>query len=148
MMAPHLFSTGFGLLMVAATAVQADGPVFVAVALAVCAVVIGIGFRPAATLAVVFAVSAIALSAPSPVLSVLAGLCAAAYLMLRYAAGPAVSTVTTPTAVGALCFSSVGLIATAIPVELPWLPLVAPATVLAIYVLVTQPFTVRGFPQG
>jgi hypothetical protein len=33
-------------------------------------------------------------------------------------------------------------------VELPWLPLVAPATVLAIYVLVTQPFTVRGFPQG
>jgi hypothetical protein len=144
MTAPRLFSTGFGLLMVAGTAVQADGPVFAAVGLAVCAVVIGIGFRPAATLAVVLAVSAIALSEPSPVLATLAGLCAAAYLMLRYAPGPAVATVTTPTVIGALCFSSVGLIATAVPVELPWLPLVAPAAVLAIYVLVTQPFTVRG----
>jgi hypothetical protein len=32
------------------------------------------------------------------------------------------------------------LVATSFPLQLPWLPLVAPVAVLAIYVLATRPF--------
>jgi fatty acid desaturase len=49
-------------------------------------------------------------------------------------------TATQPTIVGALAFTFAALVATVIPLQLPWLPLLAPVTMLAIYVIVTQQF--------
>jgi hypothetical protein len=89
---------------------------------------------------VLFTVRAIALSAPQPVFAALSGLSATAYLVLRHAASSAAVTTTQPTIVGALAFTLAGLVATLIQLQLPWLPLLAPVAVLAIYVIATQPF--------
>jgi hypothetical protein len=139
--APRALSTMFGLLMVAATNIQTHGLALLAAALAVTAVLAGIQFRPAATVAVLFTVTAIALAAPQPVFAAFSGLSATAYLVLRHAASSAAVTATQPTIVGALAFTFAGLVATLIPLQLPWLPLLAPVTVLAIYVIATQPFS-------
>jgi hypothetical protein len=37
-------------------------------------------------------------------------------------------------------FTFAGLVATAFPLRLPWLPLLAPLAVFAIYVVATRPF--------
>jgi hypothetical protein len=136
------FSTAFGLLMVASATVGSDGLAVVAGAVAVIAVGVGIVFRPAATLAVLLSVLTIVLSNPSHLLAALSGLCAAAYLVCRYAAGApaAVATGAGPTMIAAVGFTFAGLVATSFPLQVPWLPLVAPVAVLAIYVLATRPF--------
>jgi hypothetical protein len=136
------FSTAFGLLMVASATVGSHGLAVVAGAVAVIAVGVGIVFRPAATLAVLLSVLTIVLSNPSHLLAALSGLCAAAYLVYRHAAGApaAVATGTVPTMIAAVGFTFAGLVATSFPLQVPWLPLVAPLAVLAIYVLATRPF--------
>jgi hypothetical protein len=125
--------------MVAASAIQADGSALTAVACAAVAVLAGNVFRPAATLAVLLTVAVIVIADTPPMLAAVAGLSAAAYLVLRHTAGALVG-MTAPTVVGAVGFTIAGLAATAIPVELPWAPLVAPLVVLALFVLVTRPF--------
>ena len=47
---------------------------------------------------------------------------------------------TAPAMLAALGFTFVGVLAASFPFELPWLPLLAPASVFAIYVLATRPF--------
>jgi hypothetical protein len=138
----RILSTACGLLMVAAAGIGSHGPTFVAAALAILAVVVGTVFRQIVTLAVLFTVSVMVLSNPAPTLAAVSGLSAAAYLVLRHAAasGTGLATVSGPTMVGAVGFTLVGLVATAFPVRLPWLPLLAPLAVLAIYVLATRPF--------
>jgi hypothetical protein len=138
----RILSTACGLLMVAAAGIGSHGPTFVAAALAMLAVLIGTVFRQVATLAVLLTVSTIVLSNPAPMLAAVSGLSAAAYLVLRHAAasGTGLATVSGPTMIGAVGFTLVGLVATAFPVQLPWLPLLAPLAVLAIYVLATRPF--------
>jgi hypothetical protein len=140
--APRTFSTAFGLVMVAAAMVQAHGMALVAAGLAMIAVVVGIQFRSAATLAVLLTVSAIVLSDAPPVFAALSGLCAAAYLTLRHAAGRPAGVVapTWPTVIGAVGFTVAGLVATWVPLRLPWLPLLAPLAILGIYLLATRPF--------
>jgi hypothetical protein len=138
MRAGRALSTAFGLMMVAATAIAAEGLSLVAAALAVVAVVLGIRFAGAATLAVATSVVVALLAEAPPMSTALAGLAAAAYLVLRHS-GSVESVVTTPTAVGALGLSAIGLGATAIPLSVPWLPLAAPVAVLVIYVIVVQP---------
>jgi len=128
-------STAFGLVMVASAAVQADSPGLVAAVVAAVAVLAGSVFRPAATIAVLVTVSVVVLADAPPVLAATSGLCAAAYLVLRHTA-----VVTTPTVVGAVGFTAAGLAAASLPLELPWVPLLAPLAVLALYVLVTRPF--------
>jgi hypothetical protein len=135
MTAVRAISTAFGLVMVAAAAVGADEPALVAAVLAVVAVLAGNVFRPAATLAVLIDVAVIVLADAPPMLTALSGLCAAAYLVLRHAA-----TATPPTVLGAVGFAIAGLAAASIPVQLPWVPLLAPIVVLVLYVLVTRPF--------
>ncbi|ELP45161.1 hypothetical protein D522_18534 [Mycobacterium avium subsp. paratuberculosis S5] len=44
------------------------------------------------------------------------------------------------TAVAAVGFSFAGLVATSFPLQLPWLPLLAPLGALAIYLLAIRPF--------
>jgi hypothetical protein len=128
-------STAFGLVMVASAGVQADGPGLVAAVVAAGAVLAGSVFRPAATIAVLIIVAVLVLADAPPVLAATCGLCAAAYLVLRHTA-----TVTSPTVLGAVGFTAAGLAAVSLPIELPWVPLLAPLAVLLIYVVVTRPF--------
>jgi hypothetical protein len=128
-------STAFGLVMVASAAVQADGPGLVAAVVAAAAVLAGSVFRPAASVAVLVTVAVIVLTDAPPVLTATAGLSAAAYLVLRHTAA-----VTAPTVLGAVGFTGAGLAAASLPIELPWVPLLAPLAVLVVYVLVTRPF--------
>ena len=136
------FSIGFGLLMVALAAVGAHGSAVTAAVCAWVAVVVGMAYRPAATLAVLLAVATIMAADPPPLFAALSGLCAAGYLVCRYAAGTSAAVVlgSWPTAVGAVGFAVAGLVATSFSLHLPWLPLAAPLGVLAIYVLATRPY--------
>jgi hypothetical protein len=134
-LAPRAVSTAFGLVMVASAAVQADGPGLVAAVVAAAAVLAGSLYRPAATIAVLLTVLVIVLADAPPVLTATSGLCAVAYLALRHTVE-----VTSPTVLGAVGFTAAGLAAASLPIELPWVPLLAPLAVLVLYVFVTRPF--------
>jgi hypothetical protein len=131
-------STAFGLLMVAAAALAAEGLSLVAAALAVLAVVLGVWFAAAATLAVSISVVVAVLADAPAMVTAVAGLAATAYLVLRHVRNVELA-VAPPTVVGALGFSVLGLGATAIPVSVPWLPLAAPVAVLVSYLIVVAP---------
>lgn len=135
-------STVFGALMVGLAAFGSHGPAVVAGVAAAVAVGVSVVFRPAATVAVLLSVATILASDPSLVFAAWSGLCAVAYLVCRHAVGTAAGGVmwSWPTAVAAVGFMFAGLVATAFPLQLPWLPLAAPVGVLAIYVLATRPF--------
>ncbi|BCO37217.1 hypothetical protein BMW24_016775 [Mycobacterium heckeshornense] len=141
-MVDRVFSAAFGLLMVAAAAAGTQGPALVVAVVAVVAVLGGTVFRPVATLAVLLTVVVAVLTAPSYVMVAVSGLSATAYLLLRYATRPATAAmiVTPPTVIAALGFTFVGLAATSFPLQLPWLPVLAPLAAFAIYVLATRPF--------
>jgi hypothetical protein len=128
-------STAFGLVMIAAAAVAADDAALVAAGLATLAVLVGNIFRPAATLAVLAAGAALVLNEAPAMLAALAGLCAACYLVLRHTAS-----ITAPTVIGAVGFTAVGLTGVSLPLELPWVPLLAPLAVLTLVALATRPF--------
>ncbi len=138
----HLLSTACGLLMVAAVGVGTHGPARAIAVSALVAVAAAILLRPIATLAVLLTVLVIAMTSPSAVVAAVAGLSAAVYLMLRHAAasGAGLDSVSAATLVSALGFTLAGLVATAFPLQLPWLPLLAPLAVFAIYLLATRPF--------
>ena len=141
-LAAHVLSTACGVLMVAAVGIGAHGSTRVAATSAVAAVTIAVLFRPVATLAVVLTVVAIALSGPPATVAAVSGLSAAAYLVLRHAAsnGAGLDSVSVATMVSAVGFTLVGLVATAFPLRLPWLPLLAPLAVFAVYLLSTRPY--------
>jgi hypothetical protein len=141
-LAARILSTAFGLLMVAAVGIGSHGPALIAATAAVSAVVAGILSRPVATLAVLLTVGMIAVSDPAATLAAVSGLSAAVYLVLRHAAGggTGLDSVSGVTVVGAVGFAFAGLVATAFPLQLPWLPLVAPLAVFAVYLLATRPF--------
>jgi len=128
-------STAFGLVMIAAAAVQADNAAMIAAGLATLAVLVGNIFRPAATLAVLMAATVLVLNDAPAMLAALSGLCAACYLVLRHTAA-----ITAPTVIGAVGFTAVALAAVSIPLQLPWVPLAAPLAVLALVALSTRPY--------
>lgn len=136
--ASQSLSAVFGVLMATAPTLGSHGitPVTAVIALlAVLVVLAGLFLRPAATLAVLLAGAVIVLSDPPPILAALSGLCAGLYLVLRHAGA-----VTTPTAVGIAGFGFAGLVATAFPLSMPWVPLLAPLAVVGVYVLAIRPF--------
>ena len=128
-------STAFGLVMIAAAAVQADNAAMIAAGLATLAVLVGNIFRPAATLAVLMAATVLVLNDAPAMLAALSGLCAACYLVLRHTAA-----ITAPTVIGAVGFTAVALAAVSLPLQLPWVPLAAPLAVLALVALSTRPY--------
>ncbi|MEB4210151.1 hypothetical protein [Mycobacterium sp. 94-17] len=136
------FATGFGLLMVVLAAGGRPGPGAVAWVAALIAVGVGTVLRRAATVAVLLAAITVMLCDPPPISVALAGLCAAAYLVCRHAAGAFAAVVlnSRATAVGAVGFTFAGLVATSFPLQLPWLPLAAPLGALLIYLLAVRPF--------
>lgn len=134
-----VFATMLGLLMVATAAVGSHDAVLAVAVAAVLAVTAGTVFRPGATVAVLLSVVMILLSQPSQGIAALSGLFAAAYLVARHAVN-IVDAGTWPTIIGAVGFTAAGLVATSFPLQVPWLPLIAPLGVLAIYALSTRPF--------
>jgi hypothetical protein len=138
--APLAFSTAFGLLMVTAAAIHTNRAGVVAIGVAVVALLAGLRYRPAATLSVLSAIAAIVLSVPPPLFAALSGLSAAAYLVIRHAAGAGVVTTTRPTVIAMVTFTLIGIGATSVPLHLPWLPLVAPPAVVVIFLLAAWPF--------
>jgi len=141
-LAASIFSAACGLLMVGAVGVGSHGPALVAATSAMVAVAAGILFRPVATLAVLLTAAVVTLSDPVPTLAAVSGLSAAIYLVLRHAAGSGAGLdgVSGATLVGAVGFTFAGLVATAFPLQVPWLPLLAPLAALAVYLLATRPF--------
>jgi hypothetical protein len=135
-------ATVFGALMVGLAAFGSHGPAVVAAVAAAIAVGVSVAYRPAATVAVLASVVTIVASDPSLVFAAWSGLCAVAYLVCRHAVGTPAGVVmwSWPTVVAAVGFTCAGVVATAFPLQLPWLPLAAPLGVLAIYVLATRPF--------
>jgi hypothetical protein len=131
----RFLSTAFGLVMVAAAVVQAHGIALVTAGVAAAAVLAGTVFRPAAPLAVLSTAAVIVIADAPPMLTALSGLSAAGYLVLRHTAAA-----TAPTVVGAVGFTAVGLGAASLPMELPWVPVLAPLAVVVAYVLVTRPY--------
>ncbi|MBU3750627.1 MAG: hypothetical protein FGM52_09265 [Mycobacterium sp.] len=132
-----VFPTCFGVLMVAAGVRPVAPWGLAAAALAGVAVLAGLFFRPASVVAVLVTVAGMALGDQIPVLAAVSGLSAAAYLLTRYGADAV--TLTVPTALGMLGFTAAGVAATAIGFELTWAPLVAPAIMAAILIVVAAP---------
>ena len=132
-------SAAFGLLMVAAAAIGAGGPSLAVVAVAVLAVVAGTRFAGAATVAVGCSVVLIVLTDPPPIVAVLAGLGATAYLVLRHTT-QLEQAASWPTMAGAVGLSAVGFTAVLIPADVAWLPLAAPVAVLAVFVIAIWPY--------
>jgi hypothetical protein len=141
-LAANILSAACGLSMVGAVGIGSHGLVFVAAVSALVAVVAGTLFRQVATLAVLLTVAVIALSDPAATLAAVSGLSAAIYLVLRHAAcsGAGLDGVSGATLVGAVGFAFAGVVATAFPLQLPWLPLLAPLAAFAVYLLATRPF--------
>ena len=102
---------------------------------AVAAVLVGTVFRPAASLAVLITAAVIVLADAPALFTAPSGLWAAGYLVLRHTAAA-----TAPTVVGAVGFTAAGLGAASLPMQVPWVPVLAPLAVLAAYVLVIRPF--------
>jgi hypothetical protein len=130
-------STAFGLVMIAAAAVQADDAALIAAGLATLAVLVGNIFRPVATLAVLMSAAVLVLTDAPAMLAALSGLCAACYLVLRHTA-----IITAPTVIGAVGFTAAVLAAVSLPLQLPWVPLAAPLAVIALVALASRPFWV------
>ena len=126
--------------MVGSAAVGTHGSALATAGVAAIAVGVGMVIRSIATLAVLLSVLAMTLSDPPPLLAAGSGLCAAGYLIFRYSSAVSGSRATL---VGAVGFTFAGLVATSFPLQVPWLPLVAPLAVVAIYVLATRPFVGR-----
>lgn len=135
-----LAPTVCGLLAVAASAVRAEGPALVLVAASAVAVLAGVRFRPAATVAVLGAVATIAVSDPAPMFTALAGFAAVAYLLLRH--GDAA--VTPPSMLAAAGFGALATVVAALPVSLPWLPLAAPLALFGGYFVALRPYLRAG----
>jgi hypothetical protein len=139
---PAILSAACGVLMVGAVGIGSHGPTLIAATSALVAVGAGVFFRPVATLAVLLTVVVIALSDSAATLAAASGLSAAVYLVLRHAAGSGagLDNVSGATLVGAVGFTIAGLVATAFPVQLPWLPLLAPLAAFAVYFLAARPY--------
>ena len=139
-----LLSTAFGVLMVAAAARPAGLWGWAALAAALAAVLAGLFVRPASVVAVLLTVAGTALGDPVPLLAAVSGLAAAAYLISRYAEEAV--TLTVPTVLGMVGFTVVVAAAAVVSVQLAWVPLVAPAIMAGILIMVSIPLFAEVFP--
>ena len=133
--APRAVSAVFGVQMVLAAAGPGGPPARIAAGVALAAVIAGVFYRPAAPVAVLSTVAVLTLSEVSPFFTAVSGLSAAAYLVIRYAAGSGVVTTTAPTVIAMVGFAVVAVAGVAVPWRLEWVPLLGPAAVVAIVVL-------------
>ena len=136
---PLLFSSVFGILMVL-TAARPTGPIGVAaLGLSAVSLMLSLFVRRAAMVAVLLCIGAMAIAEPSPFFAAVSGLSAAAYLVLRYAEDSEAAAFTVPTVLGMLGFTAAGVAATAVSLQVKWVPLLAPTVVVAVLILVAMP---------
>jgi hypothetical protein len=133
-------SPAFGMMMVAATEPQTHWLALWTGGLAIAAILFGARFRSAATLAVLLTALTLALSPPPPMLAVMSGICATAYLVMRHVSVPNSTTPTRATAVAALSFGLAGAVITIFPLDVAWLPLIAPFGLLGAFAIATHPY--------
>jgi hypothetical protein len=136
----RILSPAFGVMMIAAAEPQPHHLAAWTAGLAIAAVLFGVRFSWAATLAVLLTALALAASGPPPLLAVTSGLCATVYLVLRHTSIPNSAA---PTRASVLAASSFGLVAAIValsPVDVAWLPVLAPFGLLAAFVIATQPY--------
>jgi hypothetical protein len=130
-----------GLLMAAAAL---RGVSAVAVPLVVAAAVLalaGLRFRWAASAAVSAIAGALALGNAAALVAVVAGIAAAVYLLSVHAIDlPPGVVPATPSVLGAMLgFGAAALLASALPSGHAWWPVIAPVTVVLIYVVAVSP---------
>jgi hypothetical protein len=130
----------FGVVMVAATEPQTHRLALWTAGLAIAAVLFGVRYRCAATLAVLLTALTLAASVPPPMLVALSGLCATAYLVLRHISVLNSATPTSSTVLAALSFGLVGAAVAVVPLDVAWLPLLAPFGLLGAFAIATQPY--------
>jgi len=101
----------------------------------------GLRFRHAATAAVLAIIGALALSNPTAPLAAAGGIAAAIYLLSVHAIGqpPGVVPVTPAALGGALGFGAAALLAAIVPGRHVWWPVIAPVTVVILYLLTVRP---------
>ena len=138
-MNPSVFGPAFGMLMVVTAAATAGPMVLAVLGLALVAVAVGVLDRRAATAAVLLSIAGLALSDPPAVFAAVSGMSAAAYLLTRHAVGSAAVTLTVPTVAGLVGFTVAGLAATAVAVPVSWIPLLAPAIMAGVLIVVALP---------
>jgi hypothetical protein len=129
-----------GILMVVTTDAHQHWLTMGTAALAVAAVLLGVRWQRASILAVVLAALTIALSVTPPILAVSSGLCATGYLLTCHLRGP--NTVQ-PNRITALTAIGIGLVTAATvvyPLDLSWLPLIAPIALFAAFVIAISPY--------
>lgn len=131
----------FGTMMVATTEPQTHHLALWTAGLAIVAVLFGVRFRSAATLAVLLTALTFALSPPPPMLAVTSGICATAYLVMHHVSAANSLIPTGATAVAALSFGLAGAGITIFPLDMAWLPLVAPFGLLGAFAIATHPYT-------
>ncbi len=141
-LAASILSAACGLVMVGAVGLGSHGQALIAATSALAAVMAAVVFRPVATLAVVLTVVVIALSDPAATLAAVSGLSATVYLVLRHAAVAAPGSTTSAEQRWSQPWDSPSPAwsPTAFPLQLPWLPLLAPLAAFAVYLLATRPF--------
>lgn len=132
------YPAAFGLLMVLAGADGATRTGWAVAAVAGVAVLLSVRIAAMASGAVLLCILTVLLSPPAPMSTAVAGLAAAAYLSLRHNR----NRVSVPAMTGAVAFTAVATLAVAVPVELPWVPVLAPIGLLTAYVVALRPFAV------
>ncbi|TDO12252.1 hypothetical protein EV580_3978 [Mycobacterium sp. BK086] len=136
----HVLATAFGLAMVAVVGIHTSGTPLVLTVLAIGAVGVGIRLRHAAASAVLLAAGAVLFSDAPPLTAGVAGLCGAYYLILRHGDDGPTAPLASST-IAALGCAVAGVSVAALPLEVPWLPIVAPPALFVVYVMATRPFT-------
>ena len=113
--------------------------VLATLAAAAASVAAGLFDRRVAVAGVLLTVVALALGAPTPLFAAVSGLAAATYLLTGYADVTGANTLTVPTVAGLIGFTLAGLAATAITTKVSWVPLLAPAVMTAVLVVLAIP---------
>jgi hypothetical protein len=129
-----------GMAMIAATDPRTHGLALWTAGLALAAVLVGLRFRSAATVAVLLTALTLTISAPPLMLSAVSGLCATGYLVMQHTSGPISAGPTRATVGAAMGFSAVSAIVAAVSLDAAWLPLMAPFGLLGAYALVIHPY--------
>ncbi|CAN5230292.1 hypothetical protein BH11ACT7_BH11ACT7_14160 [soil metagenome] len=135
-----------GAAMVAATVPQSHRLAAWTASLAVAAVLVGLRFRSAATLAVLLTALTLTLSAPPTVLAVASGLCATAYLIQRHTSGSDAAAPTRSTMWAGLSFGLVTAGTAMLAIDVAWLPLIAPLLLVGAFALSVDPYLSKQRP--
>ncbi|WP_179468511.1 hypothetical protein [Mycolicibacterium vinylchloridicum] len=133
----HLLPTVVGLAMAAIAGIHTAGSAFVVAVACGLAVGVAIRVRHAATTAVLLAAVAVMLSNAPPPQAGLVGLCGAYYLLLRHTERGQVGR--SPIA-AAVCFTVVAVLIASVPLDLPWLTILAGPTMFVAYMVALRPF--------